>query len=352
MRSFHLLSFFLLVAACADGFTAFPVTPKAQSGVSSDVTIIRLDDNSISSFAKPQLLPQRSSLSASMNWEYTVGIGDILSVIVFERPELTLPTGTTQDANLGGYTVQADGAFFFPYIGQVDAKGRTIQDIRQDISVRLAEFITNPQVEVRVSQFNSQRVNVAGEVKTPSRLALNTVALTMLEAISAAGGFTESADKSNVKLQRRGAVYTIDVTALLEHGYAQNNPVMRNGDILTIPRKRVEEAYLLGEVLRPAAVDLSLETVTLTQALTRQGGVEGIRADARGIFVFRLVNSKMTVFQLDTSSPTGLLLGTRFVLEPGDVVYVTRSPLQRWNDTITRLLPSVQATVATQAVAN
>ena len=52
----------------------------------------------------------------------------------------------------------------------------------------------------------------------------------------------------------------------------------------------------------------------------------------------------MTVFQLETSSPTGLLLGTRFVLEPGDVVYVTRNPLQRWNDTISKLLPTVQAT--------
>jgi polysaccharide export outer membrane protein len=58
------------------------------------------------------------------------------------------------------------------------------------------------------------------------------------------------------------------------------------------------------------------------------------------------------VFQLDTSSPTGLLLGTRFVLEPGDVVYVLRSRLQRWNDTIVRLLPTVQAIDTTNSVAN
>jgi polysaccharide biosynthesis/export protein len=57
------------------------------------------------------------------------------------------------------------------------------------------------------------------------------------------------------------------------------------------------------------------------------------------------------VFQLDTSNPAGLLLGTRFVLEPSDVVYILRSPLQRWNDTISRLLPSVQALQAAEAIA-
>ena len=351
MRSFYLLSFLLLLCGCADGFTAFPVTPEEQSEIAKDVTIIRLSDENIGSFARPQHQPQKASLSASPAWEYKVGTGDLLNVIVFEHPELTLPSGSTQSTESPGYTVQADGTFFFPYIGQVEAKGRAIQDIRNDISTRLAQFVTDPQVEVRVAQFNSQSVNVAGEVNTPNRQALNTVALTLLEAINAAGGFTEEADQSRVKLQRNGQVYTVDVAAFLEHGYPQNNPVIRNGDVVTVPPRRTEEAYLLGEVLRPAAVDLSLNTVTLTQALTHQGGVEGIRADARGIFVFRLVNAKMTVFQLDTSSPSGLLLGTRFVLEPGDVVYVTRSPLQKWDDTITRLLPSVQATAATQAIA-
>ena len=92
--------------------------------------------------------------------------------------------------------------------------------------------------------------------------------------------------------------------------------------------------------------------MTLTQALTRQGGVDGLRADARGVFVFRSVGAQMMVFQLETASPVGLLLGTRFVLEAGDVVYVSRSPLQRWNDTISRLLPTVQATAAANSIGN
>jgi polysaccharide export outer membrane protein len=75
--------------------------------------------------------------------------------------------------------------------------------------------------------------------------------------------------------------------------------------------------------------------------------LDALRADARGIFVFRGNNDNMTVFQLSVESPTGFLLGTRFNLEPGDVVYVTRSSRQRWNDTINGLLPTVGAIAST-----
>lgn len=350
MRHLILVVACMVLSACADGFTSFPLTPEAQQELAPDVTIIRLDGSNIASFARPARGPQRTTLRASTNWEYRVGTGDLLSVIVFDHPELNI--GNPGDSNLGGFSVQADGSFFYPFIGQVQARGRAIPDIRSDIALRLAEFIPDPQVEVRVVQFNSQHVNVAGEVNAPSRQALNTVGLTLLEAISTAGGLKETADPARITLQRGGQVYPVDHEAFLQQGYAENNPVMRDGDVVTVPRRQTQEAFLLGEIIQPSTVDLSIEPVSLTQAITRVGGLSGARADARGVFVFRVINSRMTVFQLETSSPAGLLLGTRFVLEAGDVVYVTRSPLQRWNDTISRLLPSVQATAAVDSTLN
>ena len=341
----------LFLVSCTDGFTTFPVRGESQAAVDENLTIVRLDSTNIANFSGPSRGPQGTSLRASTAWEYKLGTGDVLDIIVFEQPELSAASGPAGAQSRGGFSVQADGAFFFPYIGQVQARGRVIQDIRSDIATRLAEFFPDPQVEVRISQFNSQSVNVAGEVREPNRLPLNSVALTLLEAVSGAGGLTEIADPSRITLQRGGKVYPVDLRAFLEHGYANNNPVMRNGDIVTVPRRQTQEAFLLGEVVRPATVDLSIETVTLTQALTRQGGLDGIRADARGVFVFRSMDAGMTVFQLETESPVGLLLGTRFALEPGDVVYVTRSPLQRWNDTISRLLPTIQATAAAERLA-
>jgi len=147
-------------------------------------------------------------------------------------------------------------------------------------------------------------------------------------------------------VQRGGGLYAVNLEGFLSAGLQQNNPILRAGDVVYVPRRETAEAYILGQVQDPASIDLSREPVTLTQALTRQGGLDELRADARGIFVFRTTETNITVFQLETTSPAGLLLGTRFLLAPRDVVYVVRSPLQRWNDTISRLLPSVRAVSA------
>lgn len=232
------------------------------------------------------------------------------------------------------------------------AGGRSAAQIRTELSTRLADFIPDPQVDVRVAEFNSQSIVVSGEVAQPNRQPLTSVRLSLIEAVNAAGGFTDAADQRIVSIQRGGRVFRVDVQGFLEGGLAQNNPILRNGDVVNIPRRQAEEAYLLGEIARPDVVDLSLEPVTLTQAITRSGGLEQVRADARGVLVFRADGDITRVFQLDTSTPEGLLLGTRFILEPRDVVYVLRSSTQRWNDTISRILPSVQAVRTVDLVTN
>ncbi|WP_417599188.1 polysaccharide biosynthesis/export family protein [Pararhodobacter oceanensis] len=331
----------LLLSACSDSYVNFPVTAEGQDDLDENVEVIRLDITNIESFTLPSRGHEATSLPSGRNWNYLVGTGDILSVIVFDHPELTLPEGERSAGS--GFRVQSDGTINYPFVGAVAARGRPPEQIRNDLTQRLARFIPDPQVDVRVASFNSQGIVVSGQVNTPNRQPLTTVRLTLIEAINAAGGATDAADLREVTVQRGGHVYPVDVQGFLEAGLTQNNPVLRNGDVVSVPRRRAEEAYLLGEVARPDAIDLSLEPITLTQAVTRQGGLADSRADVRGVFVFRIHQGRTRVFQLDTSSPTGLLLGTRFVLEPGDVVYVIRSPLQRWNDTITRLLPSVRA---------
>lgn len=340
------------IAGCSDGFVNFPLTPTGQAQLGDEVEVIVLDPNNIGSFTRPARGHVPTSLPTGRGWVYTVGPGDILSVIVFNHPELTLPAGPQRSAAESGFQVSADGTINYPFIGQVVARGRTPEDIRREISQSLSFFIPDPQVEVRVAAFNSQSVVVSGEVRAPNRQALTTVPLSLIEAINAAGGFTDAADPRGVTVQRGGRVHHVDVRGFLQGGLTQNNPILRNGDVVSVPRRRAEEAYLLGEVGRASAIDLSLEPITLTQAITRSGGLQTPRADARGVLVFRLQGERVRVFQLDTSNPTGLVLGTRFVLEPGDVIYVLRSPLQRWNDTIVRLLPTVQAVAATQDVAN
>lgn len=333
----------LVAGACSDAHIRFPTSAEEQKKLPENVQVIVLDTNNINSFTQPARGHSASGLPAGQPWSYRVGPGDVLSVIVFNHPELTLPTGPERAGDAGGFQVGSDGTFAYPYIGSVTASGRSLEEIRADIATRLATYIPDPQIDVRVAAFNSQSIVISGEIETPNRQALTTVPLTLIEAINAAGGFTDEADPREVSVQRRGQVYKVDVEGFLSAGLTANNPLLRNGDVINVPRRKAEEAYLLGEVARPDVVDLSRERITLTQAIARQGGLQQPRADARGVLVFRASGDIYRVFQLDVSEATGLLLGTRFVLEPGDVVYVLRSPLQRWNDSISRLLPTVQA---------
>lgn len=333
----------LLLTACADATLNFPVTKTGQAEIEG-LSIVKLDHTYAGQVEPVQNGHAATDLPAARNGEYRIGEGDLISIFVFDQPELAIPTGA--DTLTTGFLVRSDGNLTFPFIGTVEARGRTVEDLRLELVRRLAEFFPNPQVDVRVADFNSQKIVVGGEVSQPNTQFVQTSSLTLLEAINAAGGLTEDADTRSITVRRGGRNYTVDLEGYLSGSVAKNNPVLMGGDVVSVPQKRIREAYLLGEIAKPATVDLTEGPLSLTQALTRQGGLNQDRADARGVFVFREVAGRMTVYQLDTSTPAGYLIGTRFALHPMDVVYVTRAPIQRWNDTISRLLPSVTASRA------
>lgn len=345
-----LFGLILLLTACTEGSVHFPVTKTAQDELSANVDIVAISAENIGGFTSPLDGPLATTLRAAPAHEYLVGPGDVISIFVFDHPELSIPLGG--DEKNAGFLVLADGTFTYPFIGSVAASGRTVEDLRAEMAQRLSTYFPEPQLDVRIASFNSQRVVVGGEVGAPTTQSIRTTPLTLLEAINASGGMTDDADPRAITVRRAGVNHLVDMEAFLAVGMAGNNPVLMGGDVVSVPKKKQREAYLLGEITTPATIDLSGDVISLTQAITRQGGLLELRADARGVFVFRQKRGRTTVYQLDVSYPTGLLLGTRFALEPMDVVYVTKSPLQRWNDTVTRILPSVGATLLAKDIIN
>ncbi len=332
------------LAACDASKSDFPVRSEAVRSeveeLATDVTIVQLTADNIERYNNPRNLSGSQSSAPASTWNYRIGVGDVLDITVFDHPELTIQAGV-RTPEQSGQRVQADGTFFYPYVGQVEARGRSPEAIRDDLSQRLAEFIPDPQVDVRVASYKSQAVSITGEVEAPKRQALTDVPLTLLDAINEAGGLTDKADARRVILRRNGASYTVDLQAFLEQGVRANNPVLLNGDVVSVGRLELLEAYLLGNIVEPSTIDLTKENITLTQAVTRVGGLTEDKADARGIFVFRDLPAGITVYQLDASNPVAYLLGARFTLMPQDVIYVTSAPLYRWNRLISSILPTL-----------
>lgn len=337
--------------------TDFPVNldQMRDAALASDqkVTAILLSPGNIDRYSAP---PSRSrpgtSLPGRADWAYRVGPGDVLDVVVWDHPELTSPAGINRTPEEGGLRVQSDGRFFYPYIGNVDAAGRKPEEIRADLVTQLSRFIPDPQIVVRVVRYASQAVSVTGAVGSASRQFLTEQPLTLLDAIDASGGLSENADPGRVSVRRGGQVFSVDLQDFLESGNARGNPMLIDGDVVSVPKRQLQEAYLLGQIVDPSTIDLSVDDVSLTQALTRVGGLVEDRADARGVFVFRNTSDGVQVFQLDVGSPVAFLLGTRFPLRPQDVVYVTTAPVSKWNAVISSLLPTLSATSATLSAAD
>ena len=188
--------------------------------------------------------------------EYLIGPGDVIQVIVWDHPELTIPAGSFRDAETSGQQVGEDGYMFYPYVGMVKAGGMNIAALRDYLTDRLSRYIQNPQLDVRVIGFRSKRVYVVGEVQTPGVLPLNDLPMTIADAISLSGGLTPNAWKSGVNVSRNGKVYEIDLRALYDFADASQNLMLRHGDIVNVLDRSQQKVFMMGEVRQPKAVEI------------------------------------------------------------------------------------------------
>ena len=184
-KKISVLIIFMTVNACSLSPGMHMETKNSWSNDSKYVYIESLDRN-----VKLTKISETIDISYKNNYEYKIGIGDQIAVIIWGLQDIFPITNISSDINLR--RVDANGNIFFPYVGLIEAEGKTQDELRNDITNGLAEYFTDPQVDVTIARFNSQQVFVLGEVTKPIKLNISDIPISLSNAIGESFGLNTS----------------------------------------------------------------------------------------------------------------------------------------------------------------
>jgi len=175
------------------------------------------------SFAEEKAAAQGASDSS----HYLVGANDVLNIFVWKETDLT------QDI-----TVMADGRITYPMIGEVMAKGLTVIELKDIITEKLKNFISSPEVTVLVRESRSRMIYTIGQVNNPGPYQMQPD-MTVLQALSTAGGFTEWADKKSIMIVRRAkgaeTMFRFNYQDFIAGKELKQNIVLEPNDTIVVP---------------------------------------------------------------------------------------------------------------------
>ena len=332
--------FALSLAGCAGLPSSGPLAESIKNVGSGDA----LDGISVVDIDKPlieRLLRARKSQTFAETFrsvppeEYRIGKGDMLEVNIWEAPPATLFVTTMDQAQYSiGMTqfpkqeVRDDGTINIPFCGAVPAAGYTSAEVEKEIIERLKKKANQPQVMVRVTQNVTSNVKLIGEFETNLLVPLSPKGEKLLDVIAVAGGLRQPLGKVTLQLARGSLVRSMPMEKVLED--PAQNVYLEPDDIITALNQPLS-LTMLGAIGKNEEQSFETGGVTLAQALARSGGLQDMRADAKGIFVFRqqtgeTPEQKPTIYGLDMKDPASIFLAQGFTIEDKDVVYVSNAP--------------------------
>ncbi|MGL1935163.1 MAG: polysaccharide biosynthesis/export family protein [Fibrobacterales bacterium] len=272
---------------------------------------------------------------------YRLGPFDIVIVTVWEHPELSQPLGQYRADQATGQVIDKDGFMYYPYIGTVQAANHTTSELRVMIQKRLARFLKDPQVDVKILRYRNKTIYVGGAVKKPGMKFISDVPMTIPWAIDQSGGLNDKADGSLLYLTRGDSVYTVDLVSMYREKSQLEKILLSDGDKIHVATKNETKVFVLGEVESPKAIEMLNRRLTLAEVIAEVGGLDKMSADAEEIYVLRMGDEKIDLFHLNAENPLALVVGDQFKLHPRDIIYVDTHGLARWNRVINLLLPTM-----------
>ncbi len=354
------------LSACAllpdSGPSAAGVVASAKPGKSAlrDIRVIDVTDAAIEQIAA--LHPHKTFadvLGDGLPQATVIGLGDTLDISIWEAPPSVLfgtvsaggmaPSATrgmggglvTRSPGIPEQMVDDTGQISIPFVGKVNALGKTPMQIASEIERRLQGKAHLPQVVVRRLENSTANVTVVGNVVNSKRVPLTPMGERLLDFLALAGGTKEPIGKITTQITRGAQIVAMPLESVI--GDPRQNIRLAPNDVLTL-------LYLpysftaLGAVGKSSEVTFESTGMTLAQALGRIGGLDDQRSDPKGVFIFRMERTVAperdavmsnprndtpmvpVIYRINLRDPASLFLAQRFEIQNRDVLFVSNSP--------------------------
>jgi len=283
-----------------------------------------------------------------------VGKGDVLDLVIWEAPPAALfgtaggdarlnsSVSTARGTTLPEQMVDSDGRISVPFVGSIQAAGRTPQQIAQEINKRLDGKAHGPQTIVRLVRNATTNVTVVGDVANSSRVPLTAKGERLLDVLASVGGVKQPIGKTTIQITRGDRMSTMPLETVIKD--PRQNIRLQPDDVVTV----LFQPYsftALGALGANAEVNFEGTGITLSQALGRVAGLQDFRADVKGVFLFRLEdpaaldpvmrqNARMTpdgkvpvIYRVNMKDPATFFVAQSFPIRNKDILYVSNAPL-------------------------
>lgn len=364
-RHLALLGLVTMVAGCAgfipqdapDSFsvhtnaalTTEPSAPLAYALMPINADVLRATNSITDAVGAPF-----SSLPGGNYRDVTIGVGDIVSITVYEAQAGGLFIPREAGVRPGNFVdlprqqVDQSGNVTLPYAGPIKVAGLSPRAVSNTIRERLKDRAIDPQAIVSVVEQRGNQISVLGEVNNPMRFAIDPGGIRLMSAIARAGGPKYPAYEITVTIKRNGRTYEESMSTVVHRPV--EDIYLAPGDVVYLARvPRIFMAF--GSTLPPGSVgginnrrfSFENDEMSLAEALAKAGGLDPTRANAKSFFVYRFEPKPLlesvgidvsrfqtimapAIYKFDMSKPDGIFLADTFKMRDHDLLVAAESP--------------------------
>ena len=246
--------------------------------------------------------------------DYVIGVADVIAVSVLDNRDLDAVA-----------TVNPGGKIALPLVGEVQASGLTAAELTQRLTDEYAKKVKSPVVTVSLREVNSYRFYFVGKVTRPGMYTSRSE-VTLLQAISMAGGITDGADLAQAYVARGKERVPVDFVRLMRQGDLTQNITLNADDTIVLPDNPQHVIYVMGEVRQPGMLPFMKErNWTATKAVAAVGGFTQYAGRSRSYIIREEGGRKLTIpvdFNDLMKNPEA---GKDVPLSAGDILVVPQS---------------------------